>query len=112
MSVSVFAFDACCAPVVELATTSSAGHEEECPMKHEDGSTCPMHRTKPKDAPCGMRAACHEDVTSLAAVFINNAVPKTAFVLRADESASSSLVTVAFARPQSAPAADTPPPRF
>jgi hypothetical protein len=107
LSVSVFAVRTCCLP----APAASLEADADCPMQHEDGATCPMHRAKPKDAPCSMRAACQGEMAGLAAVFIHNGVPADVFVLLADESASASLRPAPFALLQPPAATDTPPPR-
>lgn len=80
-------------------------------MQHEDGAACPMHRSKPKDAPCSLRAVCHSDMIGLAAVFVQNGVPLDAFVFLADDFSASAFVSFPFAAPQTSHAIDTPPPR-
>ena len=111
LSVSMFAFEACCFPTSTVTATASGGSEDECPMKHEDGAACPMHRAKPKETPCAVRAACHADMVGVAAVFVSNAVPRDVFELRADDAASAALIPAPFALPQALLPADTPPPR-
>jgi hypothetical protein len=107
----MFAYEACCVPTPKVTASASVA-EEDCPMKHEDGSTCPMHRAKPKDAPCSMRAACHDDMTGLAAVFAHNGVTRDAFVLLADHSVSASVLPASFGLLHPSASADTPPPKF
>jgi hypothetical protein len=104
----MFAFEACCFPP---STITTAATEDECPMKHEDGAACPMHRSTPKDVPCALRAACHSDMSGLAVVFISNAVTGDAFVFLEDDFSSASFVSTPFTAPQAPPSADTPPPR-
>ena len=112
LSVSMFALEACCVPAPKVAATALVAAEEDCPMKHEDGAACPMHRAKPKDAACSMRAACHGDSIGLAAVFVQNGVTRDAFVLRADDSVSASAFPASFALLQPSAFTDTPPPKF
>ena len=80
-------------------------------MKHEDGAACPMHRAKPKEAPCSLRAACQSDIFGLSAVFVYNGLPLDTFVFLEDDFSSASLVSTPSAAPLISVTADTPPPR-
>ena len=108
LSIAVFAVRTCCLSDPPAVTANA---EADCPMKHENGAACPMHRGKTNDAPCSLRAACHDDMTGLAAVFSQNGVVRDAFVLLADDSASARAAAARFTLTQTPHFTDTPPPR-